>query len=130
MIKVDDIWYDNLNKSTITPPKIVFPFVWSILYFLIIVSAGMVIWKDRFQNKLAITYFIIQMALNISWTPVFFRLKNIKLSLIVITILWLFILLTIIEFLKISQMAGYLLIPYFVWVSLALYLNSYIYRYN
>jgi tryptophan-rich sensory protein len=130
MIKVDDIWYDNLNKSTITPPKIVFPFVWSILYFLIIVSAGMVIWKDRFQNKLAITYFIIQMALNISWTPVFFRLKNIKLSLIVITILWLFILLNIIEFLKISQMAGYLLIPYFVWVSLALYLNSYIYRYN
>ena len=130
MIKVDDIWYDNLNKSTITPPKIVFPFVWSILYFLIIVSAGMVIWKDRFQNKLAVTYFIIQMALNISWTPVFFRLKNIKLSLIVITILWLFILLTIIEFLKISQMAGYLLIPYFVWVSLALYLNSYIYWYN
>jgi tryptophan-rich sensory protein len=70
------------------------------------------------------------MVLNISWTPVFFRLKNIKLSLIIINILWLFILLTIIEFLKISQIAGYLLIPYFIWVSLALYLNSYIYWYN
>jgi benzodiazapine receptor len=130
MIKVDDTWYANLNKSTITPPKIVFPIVWSILYFLIIVSAGIVIWKDQFQNKLAITYFIIQMVLNISWTPVFFRLKNIKLSLIIVTILWLFILITIIEFLKISQMAGYLLIPYFLWVSLALYLNAYIYWYN
>jgi benzodiazapine receptor len=130
MIKVDDTWYANLNKSSITPPKIVFPIVWSILYFLIIVSAGIVIWKDQFQNKLTITYFIIQMVLNISWTPVFFRLKNIKLSLIIINILWLFILLTIIEFLKISQIAGYLLIPYFIWVSLALYLNSYIYWYN
>ncbi len=130
MIKVDDIWYDNLNKSSITPPKIVFPFVWSILYFLIIVSAGIIIWKDQFQNKLAITYFIIQMALNISWTPLFFTLKNIKWSLIIITILWLFILLTITEFLKISEMAGYLLIPYFVWVSLAVYLNLYIYWYN
>jgi benzodiazapine receptor len=130
MVKVDDIWYDNLNKSLITPSKIVFPFVWSILYFLIIVSAGIVIWKDEFQNKLAIIYFIIQIVLNISWTPLFFRLKNIKLSLIIITILWLFILLTITEFLKISQIAGYLLIPYFVWVSLAVYLNLYIYWYN
>lgn len=129
-MKVDNTWYDKLNKSTITPPKIVFPFVWSLLYFLIIVSAGIVIWKDKFQNKWALTYFIIQMVLNISWTPVFFRLKNIKFSLIVIIILWLFILLTIVEFLKISQIAGYLLIPYFVWVSLALYLNSYIYWYN
>jgi benzodiazapine receptor len=130
MMKVEDTWYDKLNKSTITPPKIVFPFVWSLLYFLIIVSAGIVIWKDKFQNKWALTYFIIQMVLNISWTPAFFRLKNIKLSLIIVIILWLFILLTIVEFLKISQTAGYLLIPYFVWVSLALYLNSYIYWYN
>ena len=130
MIKVDDTWYDNLNKSSITPPKIVFPIVWFLLYFLIIVSAGIVIWKDQFQNKLAITYFIIQMVLNISWTPIFFRLKNIRLSLIIIKILWVFILLTIIEFLKISQIAGYLLIPYFIWVSLALYLNVYIYWYN
>ncbi len=129
-MKVEDTWYDKLNKSTITPPKIVFPFVWSLLYFLIIVSAGIVIWKDKFQNKWALTYFIIQMVLNISWTPAFFRLKNIKLSLIIVIILWLFILLTIVEFLKISQTAGYLLIPYFVWVSLALYLNSYIYWYN
>ena len=130
MKKVDDTWYDKLNKSTITPPKIVFPFVWSLLYFLIIVSTGIIIWKDKFKNRWALTYFIIQIVLNISWTPVFFRLKNIKLSLIVIIILWLFILLTIVEFLKISQIAGYLLIPYFVWVSLALYLNSYIYWYN
>jgi benzodiazapine receptor len=130
MIKVDDTWYTNLNKSSITPPKIVFPIVWSLLYFIIIVSGGIVIWKDRFQHKLAMTYFIIQMLLNMSWTPIFFRLKNIKLSLIIINILWLFILLTIIEFLKISQIAGYLLIPYFIWVSLALYLNSYIYWYN
>jgi benzodiazapine receptor len=57
-------------------------------------------------------------------------LRKIWLSLIIVILMWIFILLTIIEFFKINKMAGLILLPYLLWVSLATYLNAYIYVFN
>ena len=123
-------WYNNLNKSSITPPSIVFPIVWTGLYISIAASFLLFILQDGLSDRMAITFFIIQMVLNLMWTPVFFRLHELKLSLFIVILMWIFILLTILRFTKKVPIAGYLLIPYIIWVSLAIYLNGYIYYNN
>lgn len=123
-------WYNNLNKSSITPPSIVFPIVWTGLYISIAASFLLFILQDGLSDRMAITFFIIQMVLNLMWTPVFFRLHKLKLSLFIVILMWIFILLTILRFTKKVPIAGYLLIPYIIWVSLAIYLNGYIYYNN
>ena len=123
-------WYDNLNKSKLTPPPYVFPIVWSFLYLTIAVSLGINISAGGLNNKWGITFFILQLLLNISWSPVFFKLRQPGKSLLIVIGMLVFISLTIREFLKTSPISGYILLPYLIWVSLATYLNAYIWWYN
>ena len=125
------LWYKNLNKSSITPANYIFSIVWSILYFLMFISFLIIV-----QNKecnpycLGIVYFMIQFSLNLMWTTVFFRYKMIKLSLFLIFLIFLFGSFTYLNFYKINKFAGYLLIPYLLWLLLAFYMNLYIVIYN
>lgn len=130
MTTINNEWYNNLKKSPLTPPNIVFPIVWTFLYITITISAGLIIWKGGLNNKSAILFFIVQLLLNLAWSPVFFRMRMIGPSLTIIILMWVFIILTIYEFNKIYPTASYILIPYLIWVSLAMYLNGYIYFYN
>jgi benzodiazapine receptor len=123
-----DNWYNKLNKSVLTPPPIVFSIVWTILYLTII--ASFVVYLRNKPALLGIVFFLIQLGLNLSWTPVFFRLKRINLSLLIIILTWIFILLTMFVFYQTSRLSAYLLIPYVLWVSFAIYLNAYIVNRN
>ena len=123
-------WYRSLRQSRLTPPPWVFPIVWSILYLTMAVSAGIYIHSGGLSYWPGIVFFVIQLVLNLSWSPAFFRYQRTGLSLMICISMWIFILLTIIEFKKISPTAGNLLIPYLVWVSLATYLNAYIWLNN
>ena len=127
---MNDNWYDNLIKSPYTPPNTIFSFLWTILYITIFISFTIIIYTTGFSFNKAIIFFSIQMILNFLWAPVFFKLRKIWLSLIIVILMWIFILLTIVEFFKINKMAGLILLPYLLWVSLATYLNAYIYVFN
>ena len=124
MESTDKPWYKSLNKSKLTPPDYVFPIVWTILYLMIITS--FVIYLSGNKTTLGIILFCIQMALNLSWSPVFFKFKKPKIALVIVGLMWISILGTIISFNLTNPLASYLLIPYLVWVSLATYLNYYI----
>lgn len=120
-------WYNNLNKSTLTPPGWVFSVVWSILYTLLIISFYFV-WKDNkcypYCNEL--NYFLIQLLLNFSWTTIFFKYKKIKLSFIILILIFLLTCITFYKFYNINIVSSYLLIPYLIWLIFAIYLNAYI----
>ncbi len=124
-------WYSTINKPTWNPPSYVFAPVWTILYILIGI-AGARIWHfgEGALRKQALLLFIIQLILNYSWTPIFFGLHNISLSLVVILTLVFLIILTIRLFMKIDRPAAYLLIPYLIWVTFASYLNYSIFMLN
>jgi tryptophan-rich sensory protein len=125
-------WYAFIKKPTFTPPSWLFGPVWITLYILMGVSAFLV-WKKGLGTegvKLALGIFIVQLIFNSLWSIVFFGYKSIFGGLIVIIILWILILLSIIFFLKISIVAGVLLIPYIFWVSFASLLNFSIYKLN
>ncbi len=119
------VWYAALRKPPFTPPNWVFGPVWITLYLLMGIAVFL-IWRRGLREPKAKTAFIvfwIQLAFNVLWSIVFFGLQSIAGGLAVIIVLWLLILLTIILSLRVSRVAGIILIPYILWVSIATYLN-------
>ncbi|KAF2334460.1 TspO/MBR family protein [Flavobacterium daemonense] len=128
-----ETWYVMLQKPVFNPPNWIFMPVWSILYVLMAIAAGLVWDKIKEQNeevKKALLFFIIQLTLNAIWSYLFFGLKNPFLALIEIALLWLMIYETYLKFIKINKTAGYLLIPYLIWVAFAAILNASIWWLN
>lgn len=118
-------WYGELVKPAINPPSWVFGPVWTTLFTLMGIAAFL-IWKkglERRDVKIALGIFIGQLMLNTLWSIVFFGLQNPGGALIEIVFLWSAILATIIAFARISKPAAWLLLPYILWVSFAMYLN-------
>lgn len=113
--------YDVIIKPEISPPKIVFPIVWTILYILMGIS-NYIINKDNKKEVPNLIYYI-SLAINLIWPIIFFNTQEYLISLLIIIILIIFVALTIIEYFKISKIAGYLQIPYIIWLLFALYLN-------
>ena len=121
---MDLTWYDTLNKPAFTPPSGVFAPAWTVLYLMIFLSFMIFIMTKTMQDKtLGVSLFLVQLILNFLWSPVFFYWKNITLSFVIIILLLGFLLMTIINFYKISKWSAILLIPYFLWICYATYLN-------
>ena len=117
-------WYKTLNKPSFTPPNWIFSPVWISLFILMGISLFMV-WRRQGHPhvKTASIFFFVQLILNILWSVAFFGLRSPLLGFIEIILLWIAILLTIQNFLKVSKMAGLILLPYLLWVSFAALLN-------
>jgi tryptophan-rich sensory protein len=126
-------WYPTLVKPSFNPPNWAFPLAWTTLFVFMGIAAGLVwdkieIKKGEVQN--ALLFFFIQLALNALWSFLFFGLKNPMLALIEIILLWLMIYETYMKFNKIDKIAGYLFVPYLLWVSFAIILNGNIWWLN
>lgn len=126
-------WYPTLNKPFFNPPNWLFAPVWTILYVMMGVSAGLV-WSKMevipLLVKKALWVFAIQLILNALWSFLFFGMCNPFLAFIEILLLWLMILETIKLFKPIDPLASKLLIPYLLWVSFATLLNGAIWWLN
>ena len=125
-------WYNMLALPAFNPPTIVFPIVWTVVYVLIAISAYLV-WQKRDGSTSFLTcraVYIMQLALNFLWSAVFFGLHSIVGGLLIIILLWMVILLNIRWFGKLSRLASWLLLPYFLWVSFAAILNYSIFNLN
>ena len=125
-------WYLNLNKPSFNPPNWLFAPVWSVLYILIGVAAG-IVWGKGFHHvwvKTALYHFGFQLLLNALWSIIFFGLKNPLAALFVILILFVMIILTIRWFNVVSKKAAMLMVPYLLWVSFATILNFKIWELN
>ncbi len=124
-------WYEELNKSTLTPPGWVFSIVWSILYVLLAV-VGWMLWRQRGNSEIrpALCFYMSQMLMNWAWTPLFFQLHWIGFSLLWIMMMTCFTFLTIYLIRNKDKGSSLLLIPYFIWLLFATYLNFEIWLLN
>ena len=119
-------WYAGLAKPWWTPPAFVFPFAWTTLYILMAIS----LWRlwDRAvpspARASAITWFLIQLALNAAWSPVFFGWHGIRTALVIIVALLAAIVMTMIAASRADKPAMWLLAPYLAWVIYATTLNA------
>lgn len=125
------VWYQEIAKPSFTPPNWVFPVVWPILYLCMAVAAWL-IWKDYgFDNgRRSLKWFGLQLVLNATWSWLFFGRHSIGTALGEIMLLWIAILFTLFLFFQKSKAAGWLMVPYLLWVSYALVLNFSIWQLN
>lgn len=117
-------WFQSLTKPAIFPPPATFGIVWSILYammgfaFALVCSA----WGSR-ARAVAIVAFLVQFALNLSWSPVFFGAHRIEAALWILIAIDVAVLITTVLFFRVRKWAGALLLPYLAWVLFATVLN-------
>lgn len=125
-------WYAALAKPFFAPPNWVFAPVWTAIFTLMGISAYLV-WRESAADprvKAALAVFVLQLAVNVSWSAAFFGLRSPLAGLLVIAVLLALIALNIQKFRQISRTAGALLLPYIFWVSFAAVLNFAIWRLN
>lgn len=128
MDKIDD-WYLNLNKSSLSPPGYMFGIAWTILYILMSTSVW-IIWEKEKKITLPIILYIIQLILNLAWSPVFFKYRQINVALFLLLFIWMLVFTIIVLFYSINKTASLLLMPYLIWLSFAFYLNYYVVKNN
>ena len=118
--------YDaNIIKPPLTPPNLVFPIVWSILYLLMGIGIARVLTTDgakRVQNRALIVY-ALQLFFNFCWSLIFFNAQAFLFAFIWLMVLWIMIIVMIYLFAKQSKWSALLQLPYLIWVSFAGYLN-------
>ena len=126
-------WYPTLVKPSFNPPNWIFAPVWTSLYIMMGIAAGL-IWNQITTHKEAVTkafqFFVMQLVLNALWSYLFFGLHNLMLATIEVVLLWLMIFETYTQFVKINKTASNLMLPYLAWVSFASVLTASIWWLN
>ncbi len=123
--------YSLVEKPALTPPEIVFPIVWTILFILMGISAARVwIASENKQRNGGLLLYAIQLVVNFFWSIFFFNLQAYDFSFFWLLLLWVLVLLMIISFSKNDKIAAYLQIPYLLWLTFAGYLNFMVWMLN
>lgn len=126
-----DAWYAALNKPSWNPPPWIFGPAWTLLYTLMAVAAWTVWKRGGFAaQRVPLSLYLVQLALNAAWTPIFFGMHRMDIAFAVIVALWIAIALTLRRFWRVQTLAGALFVPYLAWVSFASLLNFTLWRLN
>jgi translocator protein len=122
----DGSWYEQLEQPAWEPPDWLFGPVWTVLYVLMAVAAWLVsrCGLHRGDVQIALGLYLLQLALNLGWTGVFFGLERPGWALVEIVVLVLVLLATIVAFARVSKIAAALLVPYLLWVGYATALTA------
>ena len=124
MLSKDSYWiYETITQPPLSPPQIVFPIVWTILYVLMGIASYRIYQSDSELTKGALTVYGIGLLFNVTWTLVFFVLQNFTLAFIWACIIWVLSALTIKSFRPIDKAAAWLMVPYLIWNTFAVYLS-------
>lgn len=124
--------FERLSKPPLSPPGWLFPVVWTILY-LMMGAASYLVWRSggpRHTVGKALTLYGIQLGFNFLWTILFFYMGRYLFAFFWLVVLWVLILAAALRFYRLSKPAGYLMVPYLLWVAFAGYLNLGIYLTN
>lgn len=116
--------YKSFEKPPLSPPGWLFGVIWPILYLLMAIAAYIIYQTPHTASRQkAITLYWVQLFVNFLWPIVFFRFEWYWISVAIILLLDILVLTTTIWFYKINKAAGYLMIPYILWIVFATYLN-------
>ena len=129
LITSSSMEYNTLIKPVLSPPSIIFPIVWTILYVLMGISYGILESKSLVDSEINFIYYL-QLFVNALWSIIFFTFKWRLFAFIWLLILILLIITMIIKFYNKDKVAGLLQIPYLLWALFASYLNLSIYILN
>lgn len=115
-------WYRNLDKPDWTPPNWMFPVIWALLYVLIALAATRI--SEVPGNDLALALWGLQITINTLWSGVFFGLHRMLAGTVIIAALWVTVLATTVLFWGHDVIAALMMVPYLIWGTYALALNT------
>lgn len=119
-----DFYNASIIEPPFSPPAIVFPIVWTILYLLMGIGAARIYLAPASEARTrSLALYLIQLFFNFLWPVVFFNLQWFGFAFLWIIALWVLILLMIRSFREVDPIAAWLQLPYLIWVSFAAYLN-------
>lgn len=119
-----ELYKTMIQKPPLSPPAIVFPIVWAILYALMGISAARIYLSDESgARSRGLNLFIAQLVINFFWSLIFFNAQAFGFAFLWLLLLWGLILWMILTFFKVDKWAAWIQIPYLLWVTFAGYLN-------
>ena len=121
-INYKEPWYSLLNKPAFNPPDWVFGPVWTTLYLMMTLAIWL-FWHSNNRNKNTVYVYLVHLVFNTTWSVVFFVFHNMVLALFVLILLIGLIINLILRFKRVNVVSAYLMIPYLLWCSFALFLN-------
>ncbi len=117
-------WFAALIKPAAMPPAWAFPVAWTLLYILIGLALAMVLTARGADGRwIGISLFVLQLALNLAWSPVFFAAHMVGAAFAIILLMILLTIATILAFARIRPRAAVLMLPYLAWICFAAWLN-------
>lgn len=120
-----NLYSEMILQPPLSPPAILFPIVWTILYALMGISAARIsLAPESKERSQALNLFVAQLIVNFFWSPIFFNVQAFGFALLWLLLLWVLVLLMILKFRKIDPLAAVLQIPYLIWLTFAAYLNA------
>ena len=122
--------FSALNQPPLSPPPVLFPIVWTILYVLMGISSYLVYKSDCSGRSACLKVYGVQLLFNIIWPLIFFNMRMYLFAFIWLIVLLLLVIITAILFYSCKKIAGYMYIPYIIWLLFAGYLNIAIYILN
>lgn len=125
-------WYRALKKPSWKPPDWAFGPVWTVILVLAAISAALA-WEaatDPGDKAKVLTVLVVNSVLNIAWSGIFFKMKRPDWALVEVVVFWFSILALVVVLGGQSALAGWLMVPYLAWVSVATFLNYRIVRMN
>lgn len=125
------IYNTQAVKPVLSPPALLFPIVWGILYALMGIGAARIAATDASpQRSRGLNLYVIQLTLNFFWSLIFFNLQRYGLAFLWLILLWLAVIAMILEFRKTDPPAAWIQIPYLLWLSFAAYLSFAVWQQN
>ena len=120
-----EIFGETVVQPPLSPPAILFPIVWTILYALMGISAAR-IWlsEESLERSRGLNLFIAQLIVNFFWSLIFFNLQAFGFALLWLILLWILVAWMILTFSKTDKLAAWLQVPYLLWLTFAAYLNA------
>ena len=119
-----EVYNQTVTQPPLSPPPLVFPIVWGILYALMGISAARISLSESSpQRSRGLNLFVVQLIVNFFWSPIFFNAQAFGFAFIWLLLLWALVLAMILTFREIDPLAAWLQIPYLIWLTFAAYLN-------
>jgi benzodiazapine receptor len=115
-------WYSLLIKPSFNPPDWIFAPVWTTLYLMMTIAIW-IFWHSKNRDMKTIYIYLIHLIFNTTWSVVFFVLHKMILALLILIILIYLIIILILRFKRVNLLSSYMMIPYLLWCSFALFLN-------
>lgn len=132
LLTMDNIMFEAVKKPPLAPPMWVFPVAWTVLYVLMGIASYLVYTANAEVGKKtsALGVYAVSLFFNFLWSIIFFNRDNYLFAFIWLCALWLLIVVATVKFFAINKTAGYLMLPYILWVGFAGYLNYGVYVLN